>query len=132
MKPKFIALLLLLTVSACFPKKKRDVEPELAGTYQVSKISLGQLSQNYPDGSLSANVVVRRLNDEQIDVKVNEIDNGVTDTSDLGTLPIKKANGKDYDILNATNNTRIGTINGTDFRLDFDVNGERFMLEAKK
>lgn len=33
MKNVLIALVLLLTVTACLPKKLKDPEPELAGTY---------------------------------------------------------------------------------------------------
>lgn len=132
-KSKFIALSLLLTVSACFPKKKRDVEPDLAGTYQVSQIKLGQLIQNYPDGQgSSGNVVVTRPSDDQIKVTVNITEDGSTEVTDFGTLPIRKASGGDYDVLNATSSTRLGSINGTNFRLDFDVNGDWFELISKK
>ncbi len=133
MKNGLVAIILFLTVSSCLPKKKSDVEPDLAGTYQVSQLISGSTIVNLPDGQgTSANVVVSRPTDTQINVIVNVTENGTTDPTDFGMLTIRKASGKDYDILNPTTSVRIGSINGTDFTLDFPSNGQRFALISRK
>lgn len=133
MKNVFVAILLFLTVSACLPKKKSDIEPDLAGTYQVSQIISGPTTLNLPDGNgTSANAVITRPNDSQIEVTLNVTENGSTSASDVGTLTTRKASGKAYDVLNPTTSVRIGSINGTDFTLDFISNGQRYVLVARK
>lgn len=133
MKHKLLAILLLLTVSSCLPKKKSDIEPELAGTYQVSQITSGSATVNLPDGNgTSATAVIARPSESQIKVTVNVTENGSTSATDFGTLTTRKASGKDYDVLNPTTSIRLGSINGTDFTLDFMSNGQRFALIARK
>lgn len=133
MKQCLIAVLLLLTVSACLPKKKSDVEPDLAGTYQVSQITSGSVTINLPDrNGSSATAVITRPGENQINVTVNVTENGSTSATNFGTLTTRKVSGKDYDVLNPTNSTRLGSINGTDFTLDFMSNGQRFALTARK
>ena len=136
MKNALIALILFLTVASCLPKKKDDVTPaapDLAGTYQVSRIVSGSTTVNLPDGSgTSANAIVTRPNDTQISVIVNVTENGTTDATNFGTLTIRKASGQEYDVLNPNTSARIGSINGTDFVLDFTSNGQRFALISKK
>ena len=133
MKAKIIALLLGLLVAGCLPKKKSDIEPDLAGTYQVSQISDGSTTANLPDGrGTSATAVVVRPSDSQIQVTVNVMENGQNSPADFGTLSIQKASGRDYDVLNPNTRARIGSINGTDFTLDFSGNGQRFVLISRK
>ena len=132
MKNVRIALLLLMTAAACIPDKKKDPEPELAGAYQVSQIVLGTQTFNLPSNGTSAVANITRPNDTQISVVVNVTENGTTDPTDFGTITIRKGSGRDYDILNV-NNTRIGSINGTDFSLDFvGTNGQRVAIIARK
>ncbi|AUD01642.1 hypothetical protein [Spirosoma pollinicola] len=133
MKNRIIFSILFLTVVSCLPKKNKDVEPDLAGTYQVSRISIGSTTVNYPDGNgTSANAVITRPSDSQINVTVIETENGKTSTEPYGTFTIRKASGKEYDILSSTNSVRIGSINGTDFTLDFTSSGKRYTLIARK
>ncbi len=136
MKNAIVALVLFLTVASCLPKKKDDVTPvapDLAGTYQVSQIVSGTTSVNLPDGKgTSANAVVTRPNDTQISVIVNVTENGSTDATNFGTLTTRKASGQEYDVLNPNTSARIGSINGTDFVLDFTSNGQRFALISRK
>jgi hypothetical protein len=132
MKNLRIALLLLMTAAACIPDKKKDPEPELAGSYQVSQIIVGNQTANLPAGGSSAVVNVTRVGDTQIKIVVDVTENGFTEPTDLGTATIRKGSGRDYDILNV-NSTRIGFLNGTDFSLDFvGNNGQRFALTARK
>lgn len=135
MKNRILVLFLLLMVASCLPKKQSDdVEPDLAGTYQVSQIissSTGTI--NLPDGQgTSANAVITRPSDTQINVTVNVTESGSTQPIQFGTLTIRKASGRDYDVLNPNTNARIGSINGTDFILDFTSNGQRFALTSRK
>lgn len=133
MKNRLIAILLCLAVSACLPEKKSDVEPDLSGTYQVSQITSGSTTISLPDGKgTSANAVITRPSDSQINVTVNVTENGSTSATNFGTLTTRKTNGKAYDVLNPTTSARIGSINGTDFTLDFISNGQRFALIARK
>ena len=133
MKNLLILVVLLLAVSGCLPKKKEDPEPDLAGTYAVSQLVAGGSTYNLPSGGSSASVVVTRPADTQIDVKVNVTENGTTTTEPFGVLPIRKASGRDYEIYNPNNNARLGTINGTDFVLDFTgSDGQRFAITARK
>ena len=133
MKNRLIALFLFLTVVSCLPKKKSDIEPDLAGTYQASLITTGPTTLNLPDGKgNSANAVITRLSDSQINMILNLTINGSTRVFDFGMLTTRKASGKEYDVLDPTTSARIGSINGTDFTLDFLSNGQRFVLVARK
>ncbi|CAN5271312.1 hypothetical protein BH09BAC4_BH09BAC4_07360 [soil metagenome] len=133
MKNTVVALLLFLTVASCLPKKKSDIEPDLAGTYQVSQITSGSTTVNLPDGKgTSASAVITRPSDSQINVTVNVTENGSSSATNFGTLTTRKASGQDYDVLNPTTSARIGSINGTDFTLDFLSNGQRFALVSRK
>jgi hypothetical protein len=76
--------------------------------------------------------VITRPSDSQINVTVNVTENGSTSATNFGTLTTRKASGKAYDVLNPTTSARIGSINGTDFTLDFISNGQRFVLIARK
>ncbi|SOD89330.1 hypothetical protein [Spirosoma fluviale] len=132
MKNLLVALILFLTVSSCLPEKKSDVEPDLAGTYQISQLVIGPDRYNFPFQGASANAVISRKSDTEIEVIVNVIENGTTDPTDYGTFAIRKTSGKDYDVLNPTTSTRLGSINGTDFTLDFTSNGQRYALISRK
>lgn len=133
MKNTVVALILLLTVASCLPKKKSDIEPDLAGTYQVSQITSGSTTVNLPDGKgTSANAVITRPSDSQINVTVNVTENGSASATNFGTLTTRKASGQEYDVLNPSTSARIGSINGTDFTLDFLSNGQRFALVSRK
>ncbi|MFD2938259.1 hypothetical protein [Spirosoma flavum] len=133
MKNGIVAIFFLLTVASCLPKKKTDVEPDLAGTYQVSQLISGSTKINLPDGNgTSATAVVSHPSDSRIEVIVNLTKNGSTSANDFGTLTTRKANGRDYDVLDPTTSARIGSINGTDFTLDYTVNGQRFALISRK
>ena len=137
MKNLLIALLLLLTVAGCLPKKKDAVtpaaEPELAGSYRVSQLTLGATTVTFPNSAgSSATAVVSRLSDTQIGLIVNVAANGATTPNNFGTLTTKKASGQNYDVIDPSNNARIGTINGTDFTLDFTDGGQRFILISRK
>lgn len=135
MKNVLIALVLLLTVTSCLPEKNKnkDPEPELAGTYQVNRLVSGGQTYTLPSGGSSAVAFVTSRSDSQIDVRVDVVENGSTTPVNFGTLGIRKASGRDYDVLNPNTNARIGSINGTDFTLDFfGNNGQRFALNARK
>lgn len=135
MKNLLIAIVLLLTVSSCLPDKKdkdKDPEPELAGTYQVSQFKVDNIT--YIPNSVNASAVVVVTGpaaDNKVEVSIRTTENGSTSTTSLEKLPIRKASGRDYDILNGSN-TRVGSINGTDFTLDFTGNGQRYLIVARK
>ena len=132
MKNTLIALVLLLVVTSCLPKKKdKDPEPELAGTYQVSRLTSGGQTFNLPLNGVSAAVIITRPSDTQITFVLETRANGRTERSDSADLTIRKASGKDYDILDGS--TRLGSLNGTDFTIDgTDDNGDRIVIVASK
>lgn len=130
MKNVLIALILLLTVSSCLPKKKSDPEPELAGTYQVSRLTSNGTTTNLPMNGVSAIVVVTRSGDTKIDFRIDLINTGKVFGTESASATIQKASGKEYDILDGS--TRVGSINGTDFNLDYTDGGDRFVLIAHK
>ena len=132
-----MAVMLLMT--ACLfdkLKKNKDPEPELAGTYQVSRFvdESQNFDRNLPatiNGQrLSAAVIVTRSSDTEISFRIDVTINGQVNDGDTGTATIRKASGKDYDILDGS--TRVGSINGTDFNLDYTDGGDRFALTASK
>lgn len=127
-----IAVLLVLMVTSCLPdKKNKDPEPDLAGTYQVSQLIAGNQTYNLPSNGASAVVIVTRRGENQIDVRLTTTENGSSASDDFPTLNINKASGNNYDILSST--TRVGSINGTDFLLDFrGTNGQRNAITARK
>ena len=131
MKNILIALILLLTVASCIPKKDKDPEPELAGTYEVRQLTSGNQTVSLPLNGVSAVVIVTRPNDTLITFVLEVRGNGQTERSDAADLTIRKASGKDYDILDGS--TRIGSINGTNFNIDgTDDNGDRIAITAQK
>lgn len=137
MKTWLIAVLLLLTTVSCLPNKKdknSDPEPELAGTYQVSRLidesGSPPLDITLPSSGASAAVIVSRLSDTQISFRIDVTNSGRVITGQSATTTIRKASGKDYDILDG--NTRVGSINGTDFVLDYTDGGDRFAITARK
>lgn len=134
MKNVLIALILLLTVTSCLPKKggKDDPEPDLAGTYQVSRFvdESQNININLPNSGVSAAVIVTRPSDTRLGFRIDVTNNGRVTTGTSATATIRKASGKDYDILNGS--TRVGSVNGTDFNLDYTDRGDRFALTARK
>ena len=129
-----IALVLLLLVVSCLPKKNTDPEPDLAGTYQVSHlVDESQPEPNdidLPVGGVSAVVIVIRPADTQISFRIEVTNNGAVTTGSSVTARIQKASGKDYDILDGS--TRVGSINGTDFILDYMDGRYRNAIRARK
>lgn len=130
MKNVLIALLLLFTTASCLPKKKTDPEPELAGTYQISQLISGNQTFNLPSGGESASVLVTRPSDTQITFRLDTNDNGQVTTGTATPATIAKASGSGYDVM--VNGRRIGSIDGTNFSLDFTSNGQRFAITARK
>lgn len=134
MKNLLIAIVLLLTVSSCLPdklNKDKDPEPELAGTYQVSRLAIGNSKFIPEESNISASAVVTRLTDTEIKFTVNTVEGGVKGSTDFGEFTIQKTSGRDYDVLRTSN--RVGSINGTDFRLDYiGNNGLRFIMVSRK
>jgi hypothetical protein len=124
MKNILIALVVLLTVSSCFLKKKDAVAPDFAGTYKISSyVSSGT---EFITGGNSGKFVVTRPSDTQIDFTLTLTGGGQTESRDL-TATIRKATGFDYDVLNNAG-ARIGLINGTDF--NFSTTG--LIVTSKK
>ena len=134
MKNVLIALLLLLTVAACSTKK--DPEPDLAGTYQMSRFIDTSRSFDFQlpgvvnGKNVSGIVLVTRTSDTQITWRVDLTIDG--QVSQLNPVPsdIRKASGREYDVLEG--GVRIGTINGTDFLIDITDNNIRQALTARK
>lgn len=135
MKNLLIAIVLLLTVSSCLPDKKdkdKDPEPELAGTYKVSQFISADITVIPNSAGVSAVIDVEGpAADGKITIKARTTENGSTSSSSIGVLAARKASGREYDILNA-NNVRVGSINGTDFTLDFVSGGKRYLIVARK
>jgi len=137
MKNALIALLFLMTVAGCLPKKKSDAditpEPDLAGTYQVSLITSGTTTVSFPNSAgSSATVVVTKVSNTQIGLILNSISRGISTPNDLGTYTIKKATGQNYDVIDPSSNARLGNINGTDLLLDFVDSGQRIVLISRR
>lgn len=141
MKNIWIALVLLLTVSACLPDKKgkKDPEPDLSGRYAVSRLisddTTPPVNLSLPvtlnDGRrLSAVVVVSKLSDTQIRFHIDTDLDGRVEVGSNADLTIQKASGRDYDLIE--NGNRVGFINGTDFSIDFTQAGKRTVITARK
>lgn len=132
-KASLLIVLTLLMTSCLFDKlrKDKDPEPELAGTYQVSRFTEdGGPIYNLPDSFRSVTVVVTRPSDTQITFQFNLIVSGQASSTNAVTVEIRKASGRNYDIF--ASNLRLGYINGTDFVLDFqDVNGRTNVIADK-
>lgn len=130
MKNVGIALLLLLLVTSCLPEKigKKDRDPDIAGTYQISSYVYNgvELTQR----GLSGNVIVTKNNDTQISISLVTTYNGQTTTTNAGSAAISKSSGSIYDIME--NNVRIGTIDGTTFSLNATSSSGPVSLVGKK
>ncbi|GAB3641107.1 hypothetical protein [Spirosoma arcticum] len=130
-----LLIALTLLMNACIfdkLKKDKDPEPELAGTYQVTRLvdESQNLDVTLPNSGISASVIVTRSSDTEIRFRIDVTVNGRVTTGDTGPATIRKASGRDYDILDGS--TRVGSINGTDFSLDFTDGGDRFAITANK
>jgi hypothetical protein len=133
MKRLSIFFLLLLTVTSCLPKKgstNNDPQPQLAGTYQVSLLIANGSTYNLPYQGSSASVLVTQPSDTQITFRLDTNDSGtVSIGQNIITATITK-NSSSYDI--STGLGRVGSIDGTNFSLDFTSNGSRFAITARK
>ncbi|MBC3787255.1 hypothetical protein [Spirosoma utsteinense] len=143
MKNIWIALVLLLTVSACLPDKKgkKDPEPDLSGRYAISRLVVDNatpplnlsLPADLSDGRrLSAVVVVSKLSDTQIRFHIDTDVDGRVEVGSNADVTIQKASGRDYDLIKNGNRNRVGFINGTDFSIDVTQAGKRTAIIAKK
>lgn len=142
MKNLWIALLLFLTVSSCLPDKKGkndpDPEPDLSGTYQVSRLidetSSPAINLTLPTTTnghrLSATVVVSRLSETHIRFNINTNIDGQITNGQTADATIQKASTGSYDLLDGS--TRVGSINGTDFSIDATEAGKRIAVVARK
>ncbi|MBC8151425.1 MAG: hypothetical protein H7Z72_00790 [Bacteroidetes bacterium] len=140
MKNLLIAIVLLLTVSSCFPKKNDDKdpdpEPELAGAYQVSRLVIGSGSAPLipATGNSASATVVRSTTDmNKITVSLSGTINGAPASVNIGSFTIRKGSGSSYDVLNPSTNVNEGSINGTDLTLSYTgVNNQQVTLIARK
>jgi len=132
----WIGLLLLLAMTSCLPDKigKKDPEPELAGTYQMTSYVFEGLTGKplivIPQPGASGSVNVIKDSDTQISATLSTTINGKTASDDLGSANIRKSSGSSYDILNG--NTRIGSIDGTTFSVTLSVNTGSLSISARK
>lgn len=131
MKNVWIAFLLLLTISSCLPGKigKKDPEPDLAGTYQITSFVNDGVTL-IPRQGVSGQVNVVKNSDTQISVSFSINNNGQISTTASEVVTISKSSGALYDITE--NGTRIGTIDGTTFSLNYVTNTGSVALSAKK
>lgn len=135
-KNAMVALLLLLSVAACLPKRNSDPEPDLAGSYQMSRFidrSAGidaRLPGVVNGRNVSGVVVVTRPGDTRINWQIELTVDG--QRTKLQSVPsdIRKASGRDYDVLE--DGIRVGSINGTDFSIDITDNNNRQAVAASK
>jgi hypothetical protein len=135
MKNLWIALLFLLTVSACLPDKigkKDDPEPDLSGTYQVTEVQVTEISNGnrtqFVPPTISGTINVTKVDNSNVNVSINVT--GALTLRESGPIVVQKASGKTYDMYE--NNTRIGTIDGTEFRFDVSTTDGRVVIVARK
>ena len=131
MKNVWIALLLLLAVTSCLPDKvgKKDPEPELAGTYQMTSFINDGITV-IPKQGASGTVNVVKNSDTQISISLSTTINGKTASADAGSVSISKSSGSSYDIIDS--GTRIGSIDGTTFSVAYSDNTGSFSISARK
>ncbi len=131
MKNILIAVILLLTISSCLPDKigKKDPEPALAGAYQITSFVSDGVTL-IPRSGVSGKVNVAKNSDTQISVSFSINNNGQSSTSTSETVTIRKMSGSLYDLLE--NGTRIGSIDGTTFLLNYVSNTGTVALSATK
>ncbi|WP_040005705.1 hypothetical protein [Fibrisoma limi] len=127
MKNLWIALLMLLTVSACLPEKggkdDTDPEPDLSGTYRVTSVRFNSTTNN----SVPGTVRVAKVSNAAYDVDITL--NG--QSLDTFQVDVRKASGKTYDMY--VDNELVGDIDGTQFRFDItDTNNDRVVIIARK
>ena len=135
MKNLLIAMVLLLTAVSCLPDKKskdNDPTPDLTGTYQVSRLidESQSIDINLPASGISAAVIVTSASATELTFRIDVTQNGRVSTGQSATATLRKASGKAYDILDGS--TRIGSIDGTDFSVDYIDSGYRFALSARR
>ncbi|AKD55087.1 hypothetical protein [Spirosoma radiotolerans] len=131
MKNIGIAILLLLAVTSCLPSKvdKKDPEPELAGTYQMTSFIYNGATV-IPKQGVTGSVNVVKDSDTQISISLSTTTNGQTSSGDLGSVSISKSSGSGYDIVES--GVRFGSIDGTTFTLAYSDNTGSFSISARK
>ncbi|QHV99025.1 hypothetical protein [Spirosoma endbachense] len=131
MKNVWIALCLLWLVIACLPEKigKKDPEPDLAGTYQITNFVNDGVTL-IPRSGVSGRVNVTKDSDNQLAISFSITNNGQTSNVDGGIVSISKSSGSSYDIVES--GTRIGSIDGTNFSLSYSDINSSFSISAKK
>ena len=131
MKNLLIVFVLLFSVTSCFPKKDKDIEPDLAGTYTMTRFRSGTTELITPQSGITGNVMVTRPSDTRVGITLNVQGNGQNVSQSLGEVDLRKASGNEYDLVE--NGTRVGSINGTTFTIDAtDDTGDRLILNASR
>lgn len=133
MKNLRLILLLLLTVTACLPDKvgKKDPEPELAGTYRMTNFVSDGVTL-IPRQGVSGTVNVVKNNDTQLSVSfsVSNANTGQSSTSNPEVVTIRKSGGAVYELVE--NGARIGSVDGTNFSLNYSTSTGSVTLTATK
>lgn len=134
MKKALIALLLFLAVAACSTKK--DPEPDLTGTYQMTRLvdPASNIDVNLPTvingRNVSGTIQVVRLKDTQFTWQGFITVNGQTTPSNVVPVELRKASGRTYDIID--NGTRTGSTDGTEFTIDYMEKTGRVVVAGRK
>ncbi|MBO0936461.1 hypothetical protein J2I47_07870 [Fibrella sp. HMF5335] len=130
MKTRLI-ILLYLSVSACLPKKKagNDPEPQLAGTYQISRFVSDGVTL-IPRSGVSGQVLVVKDSDTKLSISFTVTNNGKTTSTAAQAVTISKANGTSYTLVD--NGASIGSIDGMRLSLDYSDNTSSLSLSAAK
>ena len=132
MKNVLIALLGLLLAVSCLPNKKdKDPQPDLAGTYQISRYEYHGATI-IPQPGVSGQVKVVKDTDTQVTVAitVSNASTGKTVNSGAVAVPIRKSSGSGYELVD--NGTSVGTIDGTTFSLSEADNTGSYSITARK
>lgn len=134
MKNALIALLLLLTIAACSDKK--DPEPELTGTYQMTRLvdPISNTDVTLPSvvngRNVSGTIDVVQLSDTRYTWQGFITANGRATPGDVVPIELRKATGRAYDIID--NGTRTGSIDGTEFTIDYIDTTGRIVVAGRK
>lgn len=136
MKNVLTALLLLLTVMACSTKKNTDPEPDLSGTYQMTRLIVTSSNVDYSlpakiNGvNISGVIVVNRTSNTELTWEPRVSYDGQVRSGGVVPVVLRKASGKGYEMTD--NGYLTGTIDGTTISLDFTNTDGRFSTTGRK
>ncbi|CAG5009436.1 hypothetical protein DYBT9275_04498 [Dyadobacter sp. CECT 9275] len=131
MKKVLLSLITILFIASC--SKKDDVDPNLAaqveGTYKISSIESDGQTVTLPQGGISGELKISRIDDVSVDLWIALYNAGKIIEQDNSEVILSKSGDR---ILLKFEGDEIGYVEGKKIVLEDNEDGERTKIIASK